>query len=49
MCRAIRILTVPLRPDGGHSGVAADSCEGIPGEIHIQATGIVHELDLKPQ
>lgn len=45
----VGILTVPLRPDRRHFGLAARGGEGVPGQIHIWATGIVHELDLKPQ
>ena len=47
--RALRILAIPLSPDGGNVGVAADLTEDITSEIDIRAPGIVHEFDMELQ
>lgn len=49
MRRALRILAVPLGPDGGHTGVTAHLSEDLAGEIHVRAAGIEDELDVELQ
>ena len=47
--RALRILAIPLCPDGGNTGVTADLAEDLASEIDIRAVAIVHEFDLELQ